>query len=97
MKFGRLQNGALVSAPQPLSIGGTDTFTNDVAVMRAMGYKPIAETAAPAAREGFVWVGAWTETENAITRAWAEEAVTEAATEDDYISALEELGVSMND
>lgn len=70
MEYGKMIEGELTFLRQPLKIGGQDTFTNDDAVIRAQGWKPIVYTDPPE-QAGHYATSEWAETEDAITQVWA--------------------------
>lgn len=69
-KFGRLENGQLVYAPNPLIISGRPVTTQRADIYFTQGYKPIEYTAQPSAELGYVWVASWMETDSKIVREW---------------------------
>lgn len=73
---------------------GAHLSTNDDAAIKELGYKPVTRTAMPT-REGYYYTEKWTETDTAIVQSWTEHEAQ--ATTQDYIDALAELGVSVND
>lgn len=73
---------------------GAHLSTNDDAAIKELGYKPVTRTAMPT-RDGYYYTEKWTETDTAIVQSWTEHEAQ--ATTQDYIDALAELGVSVND
>lgn len=67
--YAKLIDSELTYLRQPLKINGQDTFTNDDAVMRAQGWKPLIFTDPPE-QEGHYATSEWAETEDAITQVW---------------------------
>ena len=68
--FGKLVNGELRGAPNPLKTEDSYIFTNNAAIYLANGYKPIILTDSPS--DGKSYIDSWTETETEITQIWTE-------------------------
>ena len=87
MIYGKLVDGELRGAPNPLKTEESYIFTNNAAIYLANGYKPIILTDCPS--DGKSYVGSWTETETEITQIWTEL----PQTDDDPISDSEALEI----
>lgn len=68
--FAKILNGGLVLAPSPIKTENSDIFTNDPAVYKAHGYKPVSFTDYPA--DGRYYICEWSESENEIIQTWME-------------------------
>ena len=75
---------------------GSWLSTNNEEAILELGYKPIVRTDMPV-NEGYYYTEKWTETDTAILQEWEEHEQPNEATEEDYISSLEELGVSFDE
>ena len=75
---------------------GSWLSTDDEGAILELGYKPIIRTEAPV-KVGFYYTEKWTDTGAAIVQGWEEHEQPNEATEADYVSALEELGVTFNE
>ncbi len=85
--YGKLINGELYGAPNPLKTADGDVFTNDPAVYLASGYKPIITAEYPS--DGKNYVGSWAETATEINQVWAEM----PQSDDDRITDTEALEI----
>ena len=76
---------------EPITIGevthpaGSFLSTNDDAVLRELGYKPVVRSPMPS-KEGFYYTESWTETDTAIVQKWEEHEQTPAT---DYTEVLD--------
>lgn len=70
MIYGKLVDGELRGAPNPLKTEESYIFTNNAAIYLANGYKPIILTDSPS--DGKSYTSSWTETESEITQVWTE-------------------------
>ena len=71
MKYAKLIDGYPSYAPNPIKHNGLWYGNPPGAVYEAEGYKPVQYTDPPEEPdEGYQWVEAWTETENAIVQGW---------------------------
>ena len=70
MIYGKLVDGDLLGAPNPLKTEESYVFTNNAAIYLANGYKPIILTDCPS--DGKSYVSSWAETETEITQIWTE-------------------------
>jgi hypothetical protein len=73
---------------------GAHLSTNDDAAIKELGYKPVTRSPMPS-KEGFYYTESWEDSGEAIVQSWTEHEAQ--ATTQDYIDALAELGVNMND
>ena len=97
-KYGKLENGALVYAPNKLVIGTEQIFNAPAEIYKKQGYLPIVNTEPPEDEEGFYYSPFYAEVDGSIVKQWEKVEIPETneATENDYISALEDLGVKFN-
>ena len=70
MIYGKLVDGELRGAPNPLKTEESYIFTNNAAIYLANGYKPIILTDSPS--DGKSYTSSWTETETEIIQVWTE-------------------------
>ena len=70
MIYGKLIDGELRGAPNPLKTEDSYIFTNNAAIYLANGYKPIILTEYPS--DGGYYTESWTETETEIIQVWTE-------------------------
>lgn len=70
MIYGKLVDGELRGAPNPLKTEESYIFTNNAAIYLANGYKPIILTDSPS--DGKSYLSSWTETETEIIQVWTE-------------------------
>lgn len=96
MKYARLAGGALSLLRLPIKAAGADVFTNDPAILLAHGCKPVIYEDEPEISGGEYLVPEYSETADSITDGWRIEE-SDGATEDDYLSALRELGVDTDE
>lgn len=98
-KYGKLENGTLVYAPNKLIIGTEQVFNAPAETYKAQGWLPIVNTDMPEAEEGFYYSPVYTEADGKIVQQWEQHEIPEinTATEADYINALEDLGVNFNE
>lgn len=75
MIYGKLINGELRGAPNPLKTEESYIFTNNAAIYLANGYKPIILTDSPS--DGKSYISSWTETETEIIQVWTEQPQTD--------------------
>ena len=68
--FGKLIDGELRGAPNPLKTEESYIFTNNAAIYLANGYKPIILTEYPS--DGGYYTESWIETETEIVQVWTE-------------------------
>ena len=87
MIYGKLVDGELRGAPNPLKTEESYIFTNNAAIYLANGYKPIILTKYPS--DGKIYASSWTETETEIIQVWTEQ----PQTENDPISDSESLAI----
>ena len=70
MIYGKLVNGELRGAPNPLKTEESYIFTNNAAIYLANGYKPIITVEYPS--DGKSYISSWAETETEIVQVWTE-------------------------
>ena len=87
MMYGKIENGELYGAPNPLKTEESYIFTNNAAIYLANGYKPIILTEYPS--DGKSYIDSWAETETEITQIWTEL----PQTDNDSISDSEALEI----
>ena len=68
--YGKLVDGELRGAPNPLKTEESYIFTNNAAIYLANGYKPIILTEYPS--DGGYYTESWIETETEIIQVWTE-------------------------
>ncbi len=95
MIYGKLVDGELRGAPNPLKTEESYIFTNNAAIYLANGYKPIILTDCPS--DGKSYVGSWTETETEITQVWTEQPQTDEATPEQLETALHQIGGAVDE
>lgn len=95
--FGKLVDGELRGAPNPLKTEESYIFTNNAAIYLANGYKPIILTDSPF--DGKSYISSWTETETEIIQIWTEQPQieTDEATPEQLEEALRQIGGVAND
>ncbi len=77
MRFAKLINFRLVSAPNPVLVGENRIGNPLGEVYLAEGWKPVTFTDPPSVEAGYRPVESWTETDEAIVQGWTVEEVTE--------------------
>lgn len=104
--YAKLIDGVPSYAPHPVALeediliggithpAGALLCTDRPDALRALGYKQVIREEMPVL-EGYYYTETWTESEQAVTQGWEahEIPVDETPTEQDYIDALNELGV----
>ena len=70
MIYGKLVDGELRGAPNPLKTEESYIITNNAAINLANGNKPIILTDSPS--DGKSYTSSWTETETEIIQVWTE-------------------------
>lgn len=75
MIYGKLIDGELRGAPNPLKTEESYIFTNNAAIYLANGYKPIILT--DSSSDGKSYLSSWTETETEIVQVWTEQPQTD--------------------
>ena len=95
--FGKLIDGELRGAPNPLKTEESYIFTNNAAIYLANGYKPIIMAEYPS--DGKSYISSWTETETEIIQIWTEQPQieTDEATPEQLEEALRQIGGVAND
>lgn len=87
MIYGKLVDGKLLGAPNPLKTEESYIFTNNAAIYLANGYKPVILADSPS--DGKSYISSWTETETEIVQVWTEQ----QQSDDDPISDSEALKI----
>ena len=80
--YGKLINGQLVPAPNPLHVNRGLVYNPGGGLYEAAGYRPIMDTPRPEQPEGgssVCYTSHWEERDGKIVRVWAEQAKTEPA------------------
>ena len=91
MIYGKLINGELRGAPNPLKTEESYIFTNNAAIYLANGYKPIILTDSPS--DGKSYTSSWTETETEIIQVWTEQQQTDEISDSEALSIITERDV----
>ena len=73
MKYGKLIDGNLVLAPNPIIIGDRQIGNPPGEVYIEQGYKPVIFTDPPVVAEGYVAVPGWEEQADEIVQTWTVE------------------------
>lgn len=97
MRYAKLINNYPRYAPKMLVHNDTKVFNPSDDLYRAHGYLPVITTDAPPTDNEHYAVPSWKEENGQIVQEWSIEEMPDDATESDYIEALEELGVNLND
>lgn len=96
--YGILNNSILQLAPEKLKVGSATVYNPTDAQLEAAGYKKVVFTEKPVCEEGYHAEMSWRETAKQIRQDWAVvQDPPEEAGEQDFIEALEDLGVNLND
>jgi len=72
MKYGKLTEGRLEFAPNPLRLEDRTVFNPPADMLEAEGYKPIVFSEMPQAREGYYSAYNWAENSAEIYQDWYE-------------------------
>lgn len=91
MIYGKLVDGELRGAPNPLKTEESYIFTNNATIYLANGYKPIILTECPS--DGKSYIDSWTETETEITQIWTELPQTDEISDSEALSIITERDV----
>lgn len=91
MMYGKLIDGELRGAPNPLKTEESYIFTNNATIYLANGYKPIILTECPS--DGKSYIDSWTETETEITQIWTELPQTDEISDSEALSIITERDV----
>lgn len=91
MIYGKLVDGELRGAPNPLKTEESYIFTNNAAIYLANGYKPIILTDCPS--DGKSYIDSWAETETEITQIWTELPQTDEISDSEALSIITERDV----
>lgn len=73
MIYGKLIDGAIVYAPNPIKHDGLWYGNPPGEIYEAEGYKPVRYTDPPEVEPGYIAVPGWTETAEEIVQTWAVE------------------------
>ena len=91
MIYGKLVDGELRGAPNPLKTEDSYIFTNNSAIYLANGYKPIILTDCPS--DGKSYTSSWAETETEIIQVWTELPQTDEISDSEALSIITERDV----
>lgn len=91
MIYGKLVDGELRGAPNPLKTEESYIFTNNAAIYLVNGYKPIILTEYPS--DGKSYIDSWTETETEIIQVWTEQQQTDEISDSEALSIITERDV----
>ena len=91
MIYGKLVDGELRGAPNPLKTEDSYIFTNNATIYLANGYKPIILTDCPS--DGKSYIDSWAETETEITQIWTELPQTDEISDSEALSIITERDV----
>lgn len=89
--YGKLVDGNLQIAQNPLVVDGQRVWTNDPAVFQAQGYSPITYTDRPE-REGYYYTDSYELQNGAIVQVWTEHEIP-PITDDTELSDSEAIAV----
>ena len=89
MRYGKLINGSISYAPNPIAHDGMIRYNPPGSVYEAEGYKPVSLTNQPEPPGVGWWIETWTETEDAIVQGWT----WHETTDEDEISDTEALAL----
>ena len=70
MKYGKLINGHLFYAPNPINTDNNWYGNPPVNIYLEQGYKPVEYTEEPEYIEGYEYISEWEETEDKIIQRW---------------------------
>lgn len=82
MKYGKIENGHLRLAPNPILHAGIWYGNPPAEVYQAEGYKPVRFTEPPETEPGYIAVPVWKETDAEIVQMWTEEPEPDEISED---------------
>lgn len=68
MKYGKLENGVLRCAVNPLNFGGFKTYNPPAKIFEAAGYLPVVETPCP--EDSGYYVSGWEKQDGKIVQTW---------------------------
>ena len=97
LKYARLNGDKLVYAPNILVMGDEQIINAPPEVYASRGWLPVIKTNSPQAEDGYYYEPYYSESDGAIVQRWEKHEIPDVATEDDYINALEDLGVNFNE
>ena len=96
MRYAQLINNYPRYAPKMLVHNGTKIFNPSDEICLAHGYLPVITTDAPTTDDKHYAVSSWKEENGQIVQEWSVEEIPDEATESDYITALQDLGVDVD-
>ena len=70
MIYGKLIDGELVYAPNPILVGGNYIGNPPAEVCEGAGYKEVVYTNPPVVEEGYIAVPGWQEEDDEIVQVW---------------------------
>lgn len=81
MKYGRLTEGRLEQAPNPILDGSVLRGNAPAEIYARLGWLPVTETPFPAEapESGYFWAQTWTRTDGGILRVWEQQALPQDA------------------
>ncbi|MBR4657460.1 MAG: hypothetical protein IKO68_13090 [Oscillospiraceae bacterium] len=89
MRYAKLQNEAIVYAPNPITINGVHIGNPPQELYLQQGYKPVRYAELPAQHENGYYEAVWEQTEAFILQNW----VWHEATDEDELSDEETLHI----
>ena len=96
MRYANLINNYPRYAPKMLVHNDTKIFNPSDDLYIAHGYLPVITTDAPTTDDEHYAVPSWKEENGQIVQEWSVEEIPDEATESDYITALQDLGVEVD-
>ncbi len=96
-KYARLDRGNFEYAPNIIYIGDEQIINASAEQYASIGWLPIVKTEQPEADENCYYTPTYTESDGTILQQWEKHEIPDEATENDYINALEDLGVNFNE
>lgn len=94
--YARIDRDRFEYAPNIVYIGDRQIINASAEEYASLGWLPIIKTERPEADENSYYTPIYTEQGGKIIQQWEKHEIPDAATEADYINALEELGVDFN-
>lgn len=95
--YARLDRGNFEYAPNIIYTGDRQIINASAEEYASLGWLPIVKTEHPEADENSYYTPIYTESDGRIVQSWEKHEIPDEATESDYISALEDLGVNFNE
>jgi hypothetical protein len=96
MKYAKLIDNYPHYAPKMLVQNDTKVFNPPDGLCIAHGYLPVITTDSPTTDDKHYAIPSWKEETGQIVQEWSVEEIPDEATESDYITALQDLGVEVN-